>query len=166
LSEVSVRRCTEADVEQLNDIYNHYIRTSPATFDLEEITIEDRRERFTHYAETGRHQAFVACEGDRVLGYASSSRFRPKAAYDPSVETSVYLAPDACGRGVGTMLYEALFAALGGEDIHRAYAGITLPNDASVALHKKFGFKERGHFTEQGRKFDKYWDVLWLEKEM
>jgi phosphinothricin acetyltransferase len=166
LSEVVIRRCTTDDLEQLNDVYNHYIRTSPATFDLEEITIEDRRERFRHYAETGRYQVFVACEGDPVLGFASSSQFRPKRAYDPSVETSVYIGPDACGRGIGSLLYEALFTALEGEDIHRAYAGITLPNDASLALHQKFGFEERGRFTEQGRKFDKYWDVLWLEKEM
>lgn len=163
---IEIRHCTADDLVELNDIYNFYIRTSPATFDIDEITIEDRRERFTHYAETGRHQVFVACEGDRVLGYASSGPFRPKQAYEPSVETSIYLAEDACGKGVGSQLYAVLFDVLSREDIHRAYAGVTLPNPASVALHENFGFVERGHFTEQGRKFDRYWDVVWLEKEM
>jgi phosphinothricin acetyltransferase len=101
-----------------------------------------------------------------VIGYASSSRFRTKAAYDTSVETSVYLAPDAVGRGVGSLLYEKLFKALEGEDAHRAYAGIALPNPASIGLHERFGFKRAGHFTEQGRKFGRYWDVAWYEKPL
>jgi phosphinothricin acetyltransferase len=82
------------------------------------------------------------------------------------VETSVYLAPDAVGRGAGTRLYEKLFKALEGEDVHRAYAGIALPNPASVGLHERFGFKRAGHFTEQGRKFGRYWDVAWYEKAL
>ena len=67
---------------------------------------------------------------------------------------------------MGTQLYKSLFAALLGEDIHRAYAGIALPNPASVALHERFGFKKVAHFTEQGRKFGRYWDVAWYEKAL
>jgi phosphinothricin acetyltransferase len=88
-----------------------------------------------------------------VVGYATSSRFRPKAAYQTSVETTIYLAPEATGRGLGTALYAALFAALAEEDLHRAYAGVTLPNTASVALHRKVGFRSLEVYCEVGRKF-------------
>ena len=101
-----------------------------------------------------------------MIGYACSSRFRPKPASETSVETSVYLAPEAIGHRAGSRLYEKLFKALEGEDVHRAYAGIALPNPASVRLHERFGFKRVGHFTEQGRKFGRYWDVAWYEKPL
>ncbi len=166
-SAVDVRPCLEADLEQLNAVYNHYIVTSAITFDLEPWTIEARRAWFGHYATTGRHRLLVATEGERVLGYATSSRHRPKDAYLTSVETSIYLAPEATGRGVGTTLYGVLFDVLAGEDVHRAYAGITfIPNPASVALHERFGFRLAGTFREQGRKFGRYWDVEWYEKEL
>ncbi len=101
---------------------------------------------------------------DRVLGYASSSPFRPKAAYETSVEASIYLASDATGLGIGTALYSRLFEELAGEDVRRALGGIALPNPASIALHARFGFTLVGTYTEQGRKFGRYWDVAWYEK--
>ena len=90
----------------------------------------------------------------------------PKPAYSTSVEVSVYCAPEAAGRGVGTLLYASLFEALAGEDLHRAYAGITQPNEASVRLHARFGFRPIGMYEEVGRKFDRYWDVAWYEKKL
>lgn len=161
-----IRPCVDADLEALNDVYNHYILTSPATFDLEPKTMEWRREWFGHYAADGRYRILVALVGGSVIGFATSSRVRPKAAYDTSVETSIYVAPDATGRGIGAELYKELFAALEGEDVHRAYAGITMPNPASVALHERFGFALAGTFHEQGRKFGRYWDVAWYEKAL
>lgn len=163
---VEVRPGTEADLEALNDIYNHYVREAHYTFDLEPVTMEWRKEWFTHYAEVGRHRLLVALEGDQVIGYASSGQFRTKPAYSTSVETSVYVAPDAVGKGAGGRLYQELFRSLEGEDVHRAYAGIALPNPASIALHEKFGFKRVALFTEQGRKFGRYWDVAWYEKPL
>jgi phosphinothricin acetyltransferase len=108
----------------------------------------------------------TAKDSQRILGYATSSAFRPKAAYGTSVEVSVYLAPDAGGRGVGTLLYRALFAALATEDVHRTYAGIAQPNEASTRLHERFGFRYVGTYREVGRKFGRYWDVAWYEKEL
>jgi phosphinothricin acetyltransferase len=154
------------DVPDITEIYNHFVSTTAITFDLVPHTVEQRAEWFGRFAPTGRHRILVAEEGGRVLGYATSGRFRDKAAYDPSVETSVYCAPDAVGRGLGTALYSALFAALADEDVHRAYAGVTLPNPASLALHHRFGFTEVGTFREVGRKFDRHWDVRWLERAM
>ena len=162
----SVRPATGDDLEAINQIYNRYIEESHFTFDLEPMTMETRREWFSHYADHGRHRLMVALIGDRLAGYASSSRFRPKPGYLTSVETSVYLAPDAVGRRLGSRLYEFLFESLKNEDLHRAFAGIALPNPASIALHEHFGFKQVALFTEQGRKFGRYWDVAWFERPM
>lgn len=159
-----IRPGTHGDLEQLNELYNHYVRTSPVTFDLEEISMDARREWFEGFG--GRYQLFVAVEEERVLGYAHSKQFRPKQAYETSVETTVYIAHDSVGLGLGRALYRVLFDALTTEDIHRAYAGITVPNAASFALHESFGFRQVAYFTEQGRKFERYWDVAWFEKEL
>jgi phosphinothricin acetyltransferase len=99
-----------------------------------------------------------------VLGYVGTMRFRPKAAYDTTVETTVYCALDSVGQGIGRRLYTALFEALRDEDIHRFVAGYTMPNVATAALHAKLGFKQMGVFSEVGRKFGKYWDVCWMER--
>ena len=163
---VNVRPATENDLDAINEIYNHYVVETHVTFDDAPMTLEARREWFTHYAETGRHRALVATDGDEVVGFATSSRFRPKPGYLTSVETSIYLTPDATGKGAGTKLYTELFRSLEGQDLHRAYAGIALPNPASISLHEKFGFKRVALFTEQGRKFGRYWDVAWFEKPL
>ncbi|HEY3085184.1 MAG TPA: GNAT family N-acetyltransferase [Candidatus Dormibacteraeota bacterium] len=161
-----VRPATEGDLGVINEIYNHYVADSHVTFDLEPMDTEGRREWFSHYQESGPYRLFVAVEGDRVIGFASSSPFKSRAGYVTSVETSIYLASDAVGKGVGAQLYEKLFQAIDGEDLHRAYAGIALPNPASVGLHERFGFKRVALFTEPGRKFGRYWDVAWFEKPL
>jgi phosphinothricin acetyltransferase len=161
-----VRPATPDDVASLTAIYNHYVETSHATFDLEPVTEEVRREWLTRYASTGRHRLLVADIAGEVLGYASSGRFHERAAYDTSVQVSVYVAPSAQGQGVGALLYTALFAAIRDEDVHRAYAGIALPNEASLALHRRFGFTEVGTYREVGRKFGRYWDVCWMERPL
>ena len=163
---VQVRPAPEGDLATINEIYNHSVLETHITFDDEPMTMEARREWFGHYAATGRHRLLVATDGEAIIGYTSSSRFRPKPGYLTSVETSVYLAPDATGKGAGGRLYAELFKVIEGEDLHRAYAGIALPNPASVALHEKFGFKRVALFTEQGRKFGRYWDVAWFEKPL
>jgi phosphinothricin acetyltransferase len=163
---VTIRAAAENDLAAINDIYNHYVTGAHFTFDIEPISLEARREWFTHYAREGRYQVLVAVSDGAVRGFSSSSRFRPKPAYETSVETSIYLAPDMVARGAGTRLYEQLFKLLENEDVHRAYAGIALPNPASIALHERFGFERVAHFTEQGRKFGKFWDVAWYEKRL
>ncbi len=160
-----IRFSQPADILQLTEIYNYYILNTAITFDLKVFTVERRREEwFQHYSDTGRYQLFVAEVEGQVVGYATSSSFRSKAAYETSVETSVYVHPKAIKKGIGSLLYEALFQGLKTEDVHRAYAGITLPNAASLALHQKFGFKSVGVYQEVGRKFERYWDVEWFEK--
>lgn len=148
---------------QLLSIYNHYVIHTPITFDLVPLTLEQRRSWFDQHFVTPRHQLWVAEEAGDVIGYASSHQFRVKAAYDSTVETTVYCHPNAVGRGLGTALYQALFDALRGEDIASYVAAITLPNQPSVKLHDRFGFKPIGTLHRVGRKFDSYWDVGWFE---
>jgi phosphinothricin acetyltransferase len=164
VTDVVVRPGIDEDLPRLTSLYNHYVEHTHVTFDLEPFTVEARRTWFGHYAAAGRHRLLVAEGGGALLGYATSGRFRDKPAYDPSVETTVYCRPEAAGRGVGSALYTALFAALQDEDVHMAYAGVALPNEASLALHRRFGFAEVGTFREVGRKFDRWWDVTWLAR--
>ncbi|MEE1755812.1 GNAT family N-acetyltransferase [Streptomyces sp. SP18CS02] len=168
-TEVQVRAGVEADLAALTELYNHYIRETAITFDTSPLTVEDRRPWLRSHSEDGPHRLLVAQDvrnAGTILGYATTSPFRPKAAYSTSVEASVYLSPDAGGRGVGTLLYKHLFEALADEDVHRAYAGITVPNEASIRLHTRFGFRPVGQFGEVGRKFGRYWDVAWYEKRL
>jgi phosphinothricin acetyltransferase len=165
LSGLTIRPAQPGDLGRLTQIYNHYVLCSPATFDLEAKTVDQRREWFAQFSETGRHRLLVAEEGSRILGYAGTMRWRPKPAYDTTVETSIYCAPEAVGKGVGAQLYGALFDAIAGENVHRLVAGYVPPNEASARLHERFGFKPVGVFTEVGWKFGRYWDVCWLERE-
>ncbi len=153
------------DYARIVEIYNHYIEHSPCTFDVVPFTIGQRVPWFAQFDEP-MYQCVVANRGREVLGYACSQQFKVKPAYRTSVEVSVYAAPEATGSGVGTALYAALFQALAGSGAHRAYGGVTLPNDASVALHESFGFTQVAHYHEVGFKFDQFWDVVWLEKDL
>jgi len=161
-----IRHAAEDDLEALTGIYNHYVRHSVATFDTTAFNPDARRSWLAHYAIGTPHQLWVATRDKAIVGYASSSAYRPKPAYDSSVETSVYLHPDALGRGIGQILYEHLFERLAPFKLHRAYAGIAQPNPASVALHSRFDFKLIGTFSEAGYKFGGYHDVDWYEKPL
>jgi phosphinothricin acetyltransferase len=162
----NIRFARASELERLTEIYNYYVMNTPITFDLEPFSVAERGEWFRHYSASGPQRLLIAETDGLVVGYVTSSRFRPKAAYETSVETTIYLAREATGRGVGTKLYTALFAALAEDDLHRAYAGVTLLNTASIALHRKVGFRSIGVFHQVGRKFGKYWDVEWLEKPL
>jgi phosphinothricin acetyltransferase len=165
---VQVRPGVEDDLEALTALYNHYVRETAITFDTAIFTPEERRPWLLSHPEDGPHRLMVATtlDSQRILGYATSSPFRAKPAYATSVETTVYVAPHAGRRGIGTLLYKALFEALSGEDLHRAYAGIAQPNEASARLHERFGFRYVGTYREVGRKFGRYWDVAWYEKPL
>ena len=161
-----VRAAAIGDLPALTAIYNHYVVHTPITFDLVPFEPSQRRAWFDDHAGGGRHRLIVAEEDGRVVGYATTSRWRPKPAYDTTVESSVYVHPGATGRGVGRQLYGALFEAIGHEDVRTIVAGVALPNDASVALHERFGFTRVGVFTAVGRKFDRFWDVAWFQKHL
>lgn len=144
----------------MTEIYNHYVTHSHATFD--DVPFVDRSEWFSHYGHPPHHLLVAEVDG-RVEGYATSSPYRPKPGYRTTVETSVYLAPDAGGQGLGTALYGELLALVDGAGVHRCVAGIALPNGASIALHTRFGYRQVGVFTEVGFK-ERWVDVAWFER--
>lgn len=167
MADYAVRAATLDDLEALTDIYNHYVVNTAITFDLRTFAAPERRGWFDDHRGSGPHRLLVATDAhNRCLGYASSSRWRPKPAYHTTVETSVYCHPEARGRGCGTALYAALFAVLEHEDVHTVVAGVSLPNPASVSLHERFGFRPVGVFHAVGRKFDTFWDVAWFERPL
>ncbi len=161
---ISVRPAIRDDLPRLTEIYNHYVVNTPITFDIETYTVEGRQSWFDQFGERGRYRLIVVEEDGLVLGYAGTTRFRPKAAYETTVETTIYCAQEAMGKKIGSRLYSALFETLKDEDINRYVAGYTLPNAASAALHERFGFMPIGIFTQVGRKFGRYWDVAWSER--
>jgi phosphinothricin acetyltransferase len=164
MADVRIRPAERADLARLTEIYNYYVINTPVTFDIEPYTVEKRAAWFEQFGPTGRYRLLVAESDAGILGYAGTMRWRPKAAYDTTVETTIYCAHDAVGKGIGRRLYEALFEELRGEDVHRYVAGYTMPNAATAALHERLGFKTVGVFSEVGRKFGKYWDVCWMER--
>src|SRR4051812_37717935 len=112
MAEIVIRRIETNDLPALLDIYNHYVVETPITFDLEPRTLEQRQQWLDGFAQTGRYQCFVAVKQGRPIGWAASVRYHLRAAYDTSVETSVYVAAGEQRQGAGGRLYGALFEAL------------------------------------------------------
>ncbi len=161
-----IRHAQPTDLAGVLAIYNHYVEHTPITFDLEVQSEEQKRPWFESFATSGRHQFLVAERDGHILGYAYTGTFRDRAAYDETVECTVYLAPGQEGQGMGRALYARLFDAVRDQGVHRIIAGATLPNPASVALHESFGFERVGVYSEVGFKFDRYWDVIFWEKRL
>lgn len=161
-----IRPARESDLPALIELYNHYVLETVATFAITPVTVEQRRAWFARFSTDGPFQCLVAIddESGELLGYASSGPVRSLEAYAGSVEVSVYLSPECTGRGIGTQLYARLLPQLRG--VHRAYACIALPNEGSIALHAKHGFRSVGRWNEVGRKFDRWVDVEWMEKRL
>jgi len=164
---VTIRPASIDDLPGITEIHNHYVVNTHITFDVKSYRPEERVTWFHEHCDGQRYRMLVACdEQGSIVGYTCTGRYRTKAAYDTTVEASVACRSDTLGRGIGTLLYGALFEALKDQDIHRIVAGIAQPNPASWALHQRFGFRAVGALTEVGRKFEKYWDVLWLERPL
>ncbi|MFZ5616572.1 MAG: GNAT family N-acetyltransferase [Pseudomonadota bacterium] len=160
-----IRPASLKDAAGMNAMYNPFILETPATFETAAIDEASRRGWIKERLADPRHPVFVAEDADgRIAGFANASAFDPRAAYETSIKVSAFIAPYAQRRGVGTALYEALFHRLAGEDVHRAYALIVHPNPASVALHENFGFRHVSTLDEVGRKFGRYYSVMWFEK--
>ena len=163
---MNIRAAESTDLEALRALRNYYVASSYATFDEQSLTSEDIREWYDGFAENGPHRLLLAEASGALAGYAASQVYRARPAFRKTVETSIYVSPDQGGRGVGSMLYTALFAAIANEGLHRAVVGIALPNDASVRLHEKFGFIRVGTFSEYAIKNDEFISSLWMEKAL
>ncbi|MCW2843822.1 MAG: pat [Nocardioides sp.] len=156
-----IRPAAEPDLPAIASIYAHEAATGIATFDTEPRTLAFWESRLAG-VETGDH-LLVAEDAGEVIAYAMSSAYRPRPAYDRTRETSVYATEAARGRGVGRALYGALLDLLRADEVHLVVAVIALPNDASVALHRAFGFESVGVLHEVGRKFGRWIDTELFE---
>ncbi len=162
-----IRPGESGDLARLVEIYNYYIAETHFTFDTDPFAVGGRTQWFNQFSESGPYRLLVAEQDDVVVAFASSTQFKPRAAYSTSVETSVYVDHGHTGQGTGLALYAALLEALVDEaSVHRAYGGTALPNPESIALHERLGFTLVGTYREVGFKFDKYWDVSWFEKDV
>lgn len=163
---ISLEPARAGDLPDLLRILNHYVLNDHCTFDTEPWSCADKQAWFDGFDTTGPWRLLVARRQGRLLGYAHSGQWRSKRAYDVTVETTVYLAPDATGRGLGALLLGGLLSTLRGTRARRAVAGIAQPNEASNRLHHSLGYRTVGTFHRVGRKFGRDWDVTWFERDI
>lgn len=149
-----VRPAGPDDLTAVAEIYAHWVRTSVATFDLEEPALSYWQSKLDSTAVGDRF--LVACVNDVVVGFAYSGVFRPRPAYDRTRETSVYVARGATHHGLATRLYQELLDLLRHDQVHLVIAMVAEPNPASDALHRRLGFTEAGTLDEVGFKFGAY----------
>jgi L-amino acid N-acyltransferase YncA len=162
MRDMDTRRAVPADLAEVSAIYALEALHGHATFDLEPRPDAAWQERLA--ADGPGNHFIVAVHEDRVVGYATSGPYRPKPAYAHTRETTIYVAPGHQGSGFGRRLYDDLLARCAADGVHLAVAAVALPNPGSVALHRACGFEEVGTMREVGRKFDRWVDVLWLQK--
>lgn len=159
-----IRQATVNDSNDILDIYSYYIENTSVSFETETPTVIDFSSRI--YLIINTYPYLVYLRNDKIVGYAYASRHRERAAYQYDVDVSVYIKNSLHSQGIGTALYNNLFEILKFKKYYNAYAGITLPNEKSIALHYKFGFKEIGVHHNTGYKFNKWHDVIWFEKQL
>ena len=161
---VTIRAATTADLEAINDIYNHYVLNTHITFDEQPWPMQQRQDWFNKFNDS-IYSLIVAVNHGRVCGFAYTSSYRPKTAYNRSAEVTIYTAPEQTPKGTGTQLYKQLIADAQGV-FHRLYAIIALPNAGSIGLHHKLGFKAVGELSDVGYKFGQYYSTVILEKQL
>lgn len=159
-----IRDATRADAPALLDIYRPVVEDTATSFEIVPPTVAEFSQRIETASAT--HAWLVAEDGLQPLGYAYATAHRARAAYRYSTETSVYVAGQARRLGIGRRLYERLLEVLAQREYYHAFAGITLPNPASVALHEALGFEPIGVFPAVGFKFGKWHDVAWWSRRI
>jgi phosphinothricin acetyltransferase len=163
---VEIAPAVEEDLPGIVEIFNYTAANSIANFYTRPVSVAERRGWFGQFSSAGCYRLFVARRGGLVVGYAGSQRYRALETFSETIEVSIALDVSCRGQGVGTALYRELFGSLAGEQVHVALAGIAVPNEASVALHRKFGFTEVGTFCEYAAKDGQYISSLWMQRLM
>ena len=159
---LTIRRAALADLNAITEIYNEAILTTTATFDIEPKTKEDRLQWFEQH--DGRYPVVVAELDGKVVGWVSLSRWNPRAAYDGTAETSMYVKAEHRGQGIGRQLKQEILDEATRLGFHTLIAGMAEGSDASMHLNKSFGFEFVGTFKEVGHKFGKLLDVHYFQK--
>ncbi len=152
-----IRPASPADAEAIALIYDPYVTGTIISFETEPVSAAAMAERIRGAQEA--YPWYVREDDGVVLGYAYASKWKERQAYRHAVEVTVYVAPGQARKGIGASLYQVLLADLRRRGFHTALAGIALPNDASVALHERFGFRKAAHLPEVGWKLGRWVDV-------
>lgn len=160
--DIKIRMANEKDTEEILEIYAPYVIDTAITFEYDIPTKEDFKNRISNTLL--RYPYLVAVSGDEILGYAYASEFKKRAAYDWAVETSIYVKQGSKEQGIGKKLYLALENILKKQNIINMNACISYPNPKSIGFHEHMGYKTVGHFTKCGYKFNKWYDMIWMEK--
>jgi len=160
----SIRQATEADAAALRTIYAPFVESTPVSFETVVPSVEEFAARIAK--ALSKWQYLVAEHDGEIAGYAYGSTHRERAAYRYSVEVSAYVDPRFHRRGIGSALYRQLFEDLSAKGYCSAFAGITVPNDASVGMHRSVGFEDIGVFKRIGWKFDRWHDVFWMQRTL
>jgi L-amino acid N-acyltransferase len=159
---VTIRTAREEDLPAILDIYNHIITNTTAVYHYQPHTMEMRKAWYDGRVKDG-FPVFVAEDDGKVVGFSSYGPFRPWPAYKYTMENSVYVTDGQRGKGIGKLLMEPLISHARAHDVHAIIAVVDASNDASVQLHRNFGFEEVGHFREVGYKFDRWLDLKFME---
>ncbi|MGB6985653.1 MAG: arsinothricin resistance N-acetyltransferase ArsN1 family B [Candidatus Aquilonibacter sp.] len=161
---IEIRVATPSDAAAFAAIYSPICTSTHISFEEDPPSVDEMRARIEK--TLAWTPWLTAVSNGAILGYAYASRHRERPGYRWSVDVSAYLDESARGRGIGRTLYERLFAILEEQRFRRAYAGIALPNDASVALHRALGFEPIAVYRRVGWKFDRWYDVAWLGRDI
>lgn len=159
-----IRQLEERDCRAILDIYAYYIKNTSYTFEIEVPVFEDFKRRIMGIAEN--FPFFVYVQDGDVLGYAYVTEHSQRQAYRFGVNVSIYINVDYMSKGIGTMLYDKLFEDITLRGFYNAFSCITIPNEPSICMHKKYQFKEVGRFENAGYKFGKWHDILWMQKQL
>lgn len=159
---LDVRQATVDDLEAINHIYNYYVLESTATYAVEPESMENRKSWFLNH--TSRHPVIVAAFSGRVLGWGSLSQYHSRCAYSQTVENSIYVHHEWHRRGIGRRLLQALISLACIHRHHTIVALISADQTASIALHQSLGFQVAGRLREVGRKFDRWLDVVHMQR--
>ncbi len=159
---ITYRIATTDDAQAIQEIYRYYVEHTFITFDFDVPTVEEFAHRIAHTLQ--RYPYLVAVKDNQVIGYAYAGIYKDRAAYDWSVEISIYLDNKLQHQGVGSRLYQTLEHYLKEQRVTNIYSCISYPNDASIHFHEKWGFEQIAHFHRCGFKLGKWRDMVWLEK--
>ncbi len=159
-----IRQATKNDAIEISEIYAHYVENTSATFEYIPPSVSEMQNRI---AATLLEYPFIVCiVDDEIIGFAYAARHLVRTAYRFNAVLSVYLKPSATGKGYGIKLYDSLISILKEQNICNLYGCISAENEASIRMHEKLGFTKNALFTKTGYKFNRWIDVVWLEKRI
>lgn len=159
-----IRLATVEDAQKILDIYAHYIENTVISFEQVAPTLEEFEQRIATTIDLFPYLVYEL-EGE-IIGYAYAGKHAVRHSYMYSVNVSVYIDDTHHGKGIGKALYSTLFEILAKQGYYTAFSAITSENETSIKMHEKFGFEQVGFFKKAGYKFNKWLDLVWLQKEL